>query len=461
MEAVLNEAGQNSNYTRTLSDPGGENEIVMFKSCFPNSQLEGNPGDLPAPGGDALSVSNAKYVYNEILKYFKTRPDKLFIVITAPPVSDPTLAANARAFNKWLMNSWLMENDYPYKNVAVWDFYNILTSQSNHHRFTNGQIEYIANETSNTLFYPSGDDHPSPEGSQKATAEFIPMLNVFYHLWQENLGAGVTNPQNSNVQPASTSEAEQPNSPQANGLISGMIDNFEGDPPLDTNGWEAWADEATSSTVSIGVDQNIKHEGNGSLRIDYDIHPDGWGTFNLLYNTLQNWQTAQGITFAYHASKPGMGFHVLALGGSADNLSGYGYYLESTQESVDGWVVVDVPWSQLPRVEWEPDAGSPIDPSKIRGVGFSLGGTDSLWVDDIKLMGVAAPTNANPTMEQQLSNQPTSQEAAGQPITETAPLESQEQPGGESEGPLGGICSCPGALLLALMAGALWIRRVL
>ena len=29
-------------YTRPMADPGGENEIVMFKSCYPNSKLGGS-----------------------------------------------------------------------------------------------------------------------------------------------------------------------------------------------------------------------------------------------------------------------------------------------------------------------------------------------------------------------------------------------------------------------------------
>ncbi len=50
-------------YTRALADPGGENEIVLFKSCFPNSNLSGSPTDPPAPG-EEYSVGHAKYVYN-------------------------------------------------------------------------------------------------------------------------------------------------------------------------------------------------------------------------------------------------------------------------------------------------------------------------------------------------------------------------------------------------------------
>jgi len=110
MEALFSEGEQHADYSRNSSDPGGENEIVMFKSCFPNSDLEGNPEDPPSAEG-WLSVGHAKYVYNEILSYFGHHPDKLFVVITAPPLSSRSNAANARAFNLWLLNDWLAENN--------------------------------------------------------------------------------------------------------------------------------------------------------------------------------------------------------------------------------------------------------------------------------------------------------------------------------------------------------------
>ena len=181
-KALYNETTQNSSYTRTLSNPGGENEVILFKSCFPNSDLGGKSDDLPGEY-EELTVGGAKYVYNEILKYFKTRPDKLFIVITAPPLSDATNALNARAFNNWLVEDWLEENQYTLKNVAVFDFYNVLTHKDAHHRYFNGQIEHVI-KSSNTLAYPSEDDHPSKAGSQKATEEFIPLLNIFYNRWK-------------------------------------------------------------------------------------------------------------------------------------------------------------------------------------------------------------------------------------------------------------------------------------
>lgn len=177
LNSLYSENGQNCQYSRLTNNPGGENEIIMFKSCFPNSALQGNPSDpIPpissnplkgeAAGSEINTVANAKGIYVDLLEYFKTRPDKLFIVITAPPLSDPSNAGNARSFNQWLVNDWL--KDYPYKNVVVFDYYSVLTNGGN------------------TLAYPSsiGDDHPSQEGNLKATREFINFLNQAYDQWK-------------------------------------------------------------------------------------------------------------------------------------------------------------------------------------------------------------------------------------------------------------------------------------
>jgi len=199
-------------YSRLANDPGGENEVVMFKSCFPNSYLGGSPGDPPATepnplraqdsGSEHHTVGNAKGIYNDILAYFATRQDKLFVVITAPPQvstdTDEAHAANARAFNNWLVNEWLA--GYTHRNVAVFDFFNVLTSNGgsasvsdvgqetgNHHRFWNGAVQHQLSVNSNISAYGSGDgsdSHPSAAGGQKATTEFVQLLNVFYHRFK-------------------------------------------------------------------------------------------------------------------------------------------------------------------------------------------------------------------------------------------------------------------------------------
>jgi hypothetical protein len=207
LDALYAENGQHSSYSRMSTDMGGENQIIMFKSCYPNSGLKGDINDpVPAIDSNPLrgqgcgsqyhTVANAKGIYIDLLEYFRTRPDRLFVVVTAPPLTDETYADNARAFNNWLVNDWLA--DYDVGNVFVFDFYNVLTTNGgdpntndvglesgNHHRWWNGAIQHKTDGDSNVLAYPTGDNHPSSAGNEKATAEFVPLLNNVYSGFQE------------------------------------------------------------------------------------------------------------------------------------------------------------------------------------------------------------------------------------------------------------------------------------
>ncbi len=215
-QALYNTDNRHAEYTRPIPNLGGENTVILFKSCYPNSHLGGHPDEPPTTDNNPLrgesadsehhTVGNAKGIYNDILEYFITRQDKLFIVITAPPLtdneSDDLHAANARAFNNWLMNDWL--DGYPYSNVAVFDFYNVLTSNGgdrytsdlgwsngNHHRWWHGAVQHIQTTTNDFAAYGSepADSHPTSAGLQKAAQEFVPLLNVFYNRWKAGPGA--------------------------------------------------------------------------------------------------------------------------------------------------------------------------------------------------------------------------------------------------------------------------------
>lgn len=213
MAALYSESKQTFDYSRLPANPGGANEIILFKSCFPNSALAGKPTDPPTTGNnplrgqdagsDAHTVANAKGIYLDLLSYFAQHQDKLFIIITQPPLTrastDNAQAANARAFATWLTQDWL--RNYPHKNVAVFDFFTVLTTnggrtttndlnsdKGNHHRFRNGKIEHIIDQGSNFSAYGSSNDdsHPTPAGGKKATGEFVPLLNIYYHRWKGN-----------------------------------------------------------------------------------------------------------------------------------------------------------------------------------------------------------------------------------------------------------------------------------
>ncbi len=167
-----------SNFTNTISDPGGENEIIIFKSCYPNSEV-GN------------SIDDEKTIYNSLLSYFSDHTNKMFVLIIPPPEQVINNPAKTRELANWLVdydNGWL--SIYAHKNVFVYDYYNVLTDPNNHHHVVDNEIIHIVSDNPvdatnpDELYYPSGDNHPNSTGQQKATQEFVPVLNAYYHIWK-------------------------------------------------------------------------------------------------------------------------------------------------------------------------------------------------------------------------------------------------------------------------------------
>lgn len=236
LSALYTEDKQISEYSRLSTNPDGENQVIMFKSCFPNSALQGKANDPVPPiennplrgegsGSEFHTIANAKGIYIDLLEYFKTRQDKLFVVITAPPQVDGTSADNARTFNNWLIESWL--KDYNVGNVFVFDFYNVLTTNGgnpdtndvnlqigNHHRWWNGQIQHKTDgdddANPNISEYPTDDDHPSMAGNRKATTEFVPLLNYFVST---RTFASPTSSSSGSITPTQTETSESPSTP--------------------------------------------------------------------------------------------------------------------------------------------------------------------------------------------------------------------------------------------------------
>jgi hypothetical protein len=456
---LYNENGQNSDYTRTLPNPGGENQIIMFKSCFPNSNLDGNPDDPPTPGLD-LTVGNAKHIYNDLLNYFITRPDKLFIVITAPPVQDPTYANNARAFNSWLVQDWLRENNYPLNNVAVWDFYNILTHPDNHQRLVNGRVEYVISHGDNTSYYATspGDDHPNSQGNRKATEEFVPMLNVFYNHWKSSTAEPL---------PVPPIGPEYEFTPTPAGEVPPMIpndlvDNFESGPPVGSQGWQAFWDEGTQTSITCAPDTGTVHSGTAALAINFTVVPGSWATCSLLYDQNQDWRSATGLSFYVHASLPGSPFDVITYGGAPSALEGYSHSLETTQEMVDGWVKLEFSWDSIRRVEWEENAGTPFDPGLATGMAFGIGSLPEannegkIWIDEVRLIAATAHEPAaveQPSQSKQV--EPELQESA-EPLPEPTNI---SEPSEQDEVEGGRILPCSSALAIAIGVFGIWASR--
>ncbi|MBK8989740.1 MAG: hypothetical protein IPM39_27390 [Chloroflexi bacterium] len=446
MAALLSESEQHANYTRTFADPGGENQIVLFKSCFPNSDLYGSPDDAPTPGYD-FTVGNAKWVYNEILQYFATRPDKLFVVITAPPLSAPSIPENARAFNQWLVNDWLRENDYPYNNVAVFDFYNILTDPDAHHQVVSGTIEHAAG-SQDTLYYPSDDDHPSVEGSRKATAEFVPMLNVFYHRWQSEAASPLPT-----VEPVVEVEAETEMAVTEEEVVetavlpATLLDNFE------TNqGWEAFWDETTLTRFACAPAADPAGSGK-VMQIEFDVAANSWATCAHFFDAAPAWQSAAGLSFRLQAASAGLLVNIDLYAGPEEARETYAYVLETPPDSVDNWIPVHLRWADFHRVDWEENAGAPFtDADRVSGLAFGFSthpdttSNGVIWVDDLSLgvdeAAAAMPAATMPTAEVEETG------GGETAVSDAAPTKGPATPSVNAAGP------CSASMIVLGMVGA-------
>lgn len=173
---------------RTL--PAGEvNDIVLFKSCFPNGRFVGRGRGPGNPAGPMLTLANARATLNALLPFFAAHPRTLFVYLTTPPLAprigrEPLLKSIARELlgRRWgtaelqrsgrlarELNTWLTAEDgwlagYEGNNVVVFDYWDILTGEGR----------------SNLLVYHEGggyDAHPSLEGQTRAAPRLVDTLN--------------------------------------------------------------------------------------------------------------------------------------------------------------------------------------------------------------------------------------------------------------------------------------------
>lgn len=110
-------------FAQPLTDPPGnafsrllQHEVIVFKSCFTNSEI---------PSNTALEQLKADYL--KIRAVIDQHPDRLFILLTTPPLhpleTNLPEAARARAIAAWL-TSEAFAGDRP--NLVVFDFFDQL-----------------------------------------------------------------------------------------------------------------------------------------------------------------------------------------------------------------------------------------------------------------------------------------------------------------------------------------------
>ncbi len=384
-------------YQRPMTDPGGENEIIMFKSCYPNSELWGSPDDGPGEYAD-WTVAGAKYVYNEILHYFSQHPEKLFIVITAPPNLNKETAENARAFNDWLVNEWLMP--YSGTNIAVWDFYAVLSHKDNHHRFVNGVVEHTNTNGNGTAAYDSwGDPHPSTKGNEKATHEFIPMLNIYVNRWLSGLPAHVfpsgfipetVEQEPVYLLPEETVDDEMNMYGNDSHILPGhetgdLIDNFDG-----AMHWEAFVSE--NAIIKCQQTERIPISEPFAMEITAEVPAGEWASCEYYFEEPRNFSGSQGIIFQLYSDTWDFPFAVLLYSGDPETPELFGSDMVTNQSQYKEWQSVEISWESFNPIWSENES---LDLTRIEGIVFAFGADEDtsgiISIEDLSMSSLVQP----------------------------------------------------------------------
>lgn len=157
---------------------GSSNNIVVFKSCFPNSDLTGDgvePGDANSPD---KTLANYRAVFEALLPQMQAHPEKLFVYMTAPPLI-PSLSSQANADRARQFNDWLIKEFVPHyrqttglDNFAVFDLFGALTGDDN----------YLKTEYRRAL---PDDPHPNQRGSEAAADHFMTWFEPLWTRWEK------------------------------------------------------------------------------------------------------------------------------------------------------------------------------------------------------------------------------------------------------------------------------------
>jgi hypothetical protein len=96
-----------------------QHEVIAFKSCFPVSNITSD---------EQLETYKAHYL--SMRDVMGRRPDRIFIVLTPPPLNpsqtDAEAAARARAFSNWLTSNEYLSG---HPNVFTFDFFDYLAEE--------------------------------------------------------------------------------------------------------------------------------------------------------------------------------------------------------------------------------------------------------------------------------------------------------------------------------------------
>jgi len=134
-----------------------QHEVIAFKSCFPASNISSE-----------TQLEQYKTWYLEMRAVMDRHPEKLFIVLTPPPLNPaettPTAAERARRFAGWLSSPEFLDGR---PNIATFDFFDLLAeSDPGKEDFNMLRADYREGT----------DSHPNQLANQEIGPQFVAFI---------------------------------------------------------------------------------------------------------------------------------------------------------------------------------------------------------------------------------------------------------------------------------------------
>jgi hypothetical protein len=153
------------------------NDIVMFKSCFPNSDIGAEGAEPGDPVSSKKTLANYKAAVTGLAGEIRKYPNTLFIYMTFPPLvpleTTPESAGRARAFNVWLKDEFFpaYRKESGLNNLVMFDLFDLLADQNNVLK------EDYRNENPR-------DSHPNGPANREAARRFMEFFRPVWATWQ-------------------------------------------------------------------------------------------------------------------------------------------------------------------------------------------------------------------------------------------------------------------------------------
>ena len=133
-----------------------QHEVIVFKSCFTGNALY-----------DDAQVDTVKGYYESVHAFIRQHPEKLFILLTTPPLNsaeaDPAMAARGRQVADWLLSEDFKRG---LPNLFIFDLYGLLAENDP------ASTEY---GTLRVDYRDGNDNHPNLQ----ANRDVAPLLGSF------------------------------------------------------------------------------------------------------------------------------------------------------------------------------------------------------------------------------------------------------------------------------------------